>query len=187
MIGKHTASRTSSALVAVVGVVLLGPGQVNGQAPAATERAYYQAVAGYFQVAPEEVAILGEWDLRAEEVPVVLFVAGRAGVPPDIVVSLRRGGSSWSDVAGRYRMDATAFYVPFNNGDGGSLSRAFRAYSQTPERDWGGILLEDGEIVSLVNIRVLSQDLALAPARVLEARDDAGDYLTGYETLTRRR
>jgi hypothetical protein len=151
------------------------------------EHAYYRAVAGYFRVTVEEVTILTEWELQAEEVPVVLFVARRAGVPPDVVVAQRRGGSSWSEVAGRYRMNAGSFYVPFNDGAGGSLSRAYAQFDQRPEGEWGAIRLEDSEIVSLVNLRVLSQELALAPSRILEARDRAGDYLTGYGDLTQGR
>ena len=93
----------------------------------------------------------------------------------------------WSEVAGRYRMNAGSFYVPFNDGAGGSLSRAYAQFDQRPEGEWGSIRLEDSEIVSLVNLRVLSQELALAPSRILEARDRAGDYLTGYGDLTQGR
>ena len=99
MIGKEKSAKTAALFVAVVGVSLCAASRASAQAPA-TERAYYRAVAGYFRVTPEEVAILGEWDLRAEEVPVVLFVAGQAGVPPDFVVSLRPG---WPERANRFR------------------------------------------------------------------------------------
>ena len=158
--------------------------------PAAAQSAedrYFQAVADYFSVTPVEVSILGEWDMGPEEVPVVLFVARRAGVPPDVVVAQRQTGSSWAEVAGRYRMNASAFHVPVRDGSGGSLDRALEAYRTTPERDWFRIQLEDEEIVSLVNLRFMSQNLSLPPERVLEARDRAGGYVMGYQDLGRSR
>lgn len=184
---QHTWMRSTFGGVVLIGTVLCGAPGAAGQVAPDAERAYYEAVASYFSVSEEEVAILSEWDLPPEEVPVVLFVAHRAGVSPDIVVAQRQRGSSWGDVAGRYRMGAGAFYVAFNNGMSGSLARAYGAFQETPRGEWGAIALNDREIVSLVNLRVLSQDLALAPARVLEARDRTGDFLTGYRDLTRKR
>lgn len=152
-----------------------------------TEQRYLEAAADYFSVSPVEVSILGEWDIPTEEVPVVLFLARRAGVPPDVVVSQRQTGASWSEVAARYRLNASAFFVPVEAGARGSLSRALEAYNSMPERDWFRIELDDGEVVSLVNLRFLSQSLALSPAQVLAARDRTGSYVTGYESLRRRR
>ncbi len=172
-----------------VGVALLA-GSWLFAIPAAAqsvEARYFEAVADYFSVAPVEVSILGEWDMAAEEVPVVLFVARRAGVPPDVVVAQRQTGLSWSEVAGRYRMNASAFHVPVGADGGGSLSRALEAYRTTPEPDWFRIELDDPEIVSLVNLRFMSQNLSLPPDEVLRARDQAGSYVVGYRDLQRSR
>ena len=172
-------------------VLLVGAGvgvtAAAGQAPAANEGAYFRAVADYFRVPPEEVAILGEWNVSTEEVPVVLFVAGRAGVPPDVVVAIRQDGSSWSEVARRYRLGAGAFYLLLDGGGKGSLSRAYGMFDRVPEPEWPAIRLQDREIVSLVNLRVISQNLALPPTQVLAARDRAGSYVLGYSELRRGR
>lgn len=148
---------------------------------------YYRAVAGYFRVTPEEVAILGEWELSPDEVPVVLFVAGRAGVPPDVVVAVRQSGVTWGEVARRHGLSARAFYLPFADGARGSLARAYDAFGETPEADWPGIRLEDGDIVGLVNLRVISQDLSVSLPTVIAARDRRGGFVMGYEELNRER
>lgn len=159
----------------------------RAQEPETPRDRYYRAVAGYFRVTPEEVAILGEWELSPDEVPVVLFVARRAGVPPDVVVAVRQNGASWLEVSRRAGLTAGAFHVPFTEGAHGSLARAYGAFDETPRQDWSGIELEDGEIVSLVNLRMISQDLSLSLAAVIAARDRRGDFVTGYDELSRER
>ena len=186
---RHRFSSRTMGLLSLVLVVGAGVGTTAaaGQAPSANEGVYFRAVADYFRVAPEEVAILREWNVSTEEVPVVLFVAGRAGVPPDVVVAIRQDGSSWSEVAQRYRLGAGAFYLQINDDGEGSLSRAYGMFNRTPQPEWPAILLLDREIVSLVNLRVISQNLAMPPSQVLAARDRVGSYVLGYDELRRER
>ncbi len=176
---------TGGAATLVVAAVA-AEGSRAQESGAARDR-YYQAVAGYFRVTPDEVAILGEWDLSPDEVPVVLFVARRAGVPPDVVVAVRQGGVAWGEVARRHGLGAGAFYLPFADRARGSLARAYDAFGETPEADWSGVRLEDDDIVSLVNLRVISQDLSVSLSTVIAARDRRGGFVLGYEELNRER
>ena len=48
-----------------------------------------------------EVSILADWEIEADEVPVVLFVATRSGVSPEAVVALRDSGQSWGALTAR--------------------------------------------------------------------------------------
>ena len=84
-------------------------------------------------------------------------------------------------------MDASSFYVELGAGPGGSLSRAYDQYGGLPQREWPAIELDDREIISLVNVRVLSQNLAVTPGAVLQAGDRAGGYVAGYRDLKRGR
>ena len=90
---------------------LLAPGPGAGQVDTSRD-AYFRAVAEFFSMAAAEVAILSEWSLPSDEVPVVLFVARRAGVSPDALVALRRSGSPWAQLIGRYHLGAGHFHVP---------------------------------------------------------------------------
>jgi len=148
-------------------VALLTPSLVAGQVDAARQ-AYFRAVAEYFSMTPAEVSILSEWSLPADEVPVVLFVARRAGVSPDALVALRRSGSGWARLIDRYHLDAGHFHVPLSaTADRGRLARAYEQFAAVPPERWGGVSLQDQEIVDLVNLRIVAQTLRMRPGDVL--------------------
>lgn len=175
-------ARTLVVLCAVLGAAAPAAAQgADGDGVAA----YYRAVGEHFRVPANEIMILSEWRLPAEEIPVVLFVASRGGISPEAVVAHRRAGRGWGDVARRYRLDATSFHVPLD-GPAGSLAGAYEAYRSRPQPQWSGIELADSDIVALVNLRVLAEVLGTRPEAVLQARDGAGSWVGAYRTLARR-
>jgi hypothetical protein len=142
-------------------------GQVSGSAAA---EAYFGAVSEYFMLPRSEVSILGEWRLPAEEIPVVLFVARRAGVSPEAVVALRGAGRGWAELTARYRLDATQFHVPLpESANAGALEDAYRRFRSLPAGRWKEVVLTDADIVGLVNLRVLSETLRRSPQEILAA------------------
>jgi hypothetical protein len=170
---------------AAIGTLLLAAGfPLAGQEPAALP-SYYRAIGGHFRVPPAEIQILSEWRLPPEEIPVVLWMARRAGISPDAVVALRQAGRDWSDIARRYSVDAAAFHVPLE-GSAGSLTPAYEAYRERPPDQWSAIRLDDGQIVGLVNLRVLAEILRAPSPTLLQARDRSGSWVDAYRSLTRR-
>jgi hypothetical protein len=167
---------------ALLGVA--GPAAAQRADPAALT-SYYRAVGEHFRVPSAEILILSEWRLPPEEIPVVLWLARRAGISPDAVVALRRAGRDWSDVAGRYRVDASAFHVALD-GNAGSLAHAYESYRGRPSGEWPSIQLDDGEIVSLVNLAVLADILRVSPSSLLQTRDRTGSWVDAFRTLSRR-
>ena len=168
-------------LTAVAG----GFGVTSGQemAPGA-KPAYFRAVADHFGVPMDEVEVLGEWGLEPDEVPVVLFVSTRAGVSSDALVGMRKSGRSWSDVARRFGLGGRAFYIVLPaDANLGLLSGAYEKFKSMPAREWDGIELEDLEIVSLVNLKVLSEQVEVTPIRVLQSREEHGSFMAGYMSL----
>jgi hypothetical protein len=149
-------------------VVMVAP--VIAQDSTTARMEYFRAVAGFFSLPPSEIVILGDWDIPADEIPVVLFMARRAGVSPEALVALRDSGQSWADLAGRYRVTAAALHVPVRDDvPAGSLSGVYDQYRSAPVADWGSIVLSDDDIVGLVNVRVISQTLRLPAEHVLGA------------------
>ena len=148
--------------------------------------AYYRAVGQHFGVPPSEVIVLSEWRLPPEEIPVVLYIADRGGISPDAVVALRQGGTGWPVVARRYALDAGSFHVRID-GNAGSLARLYEEYAARPQAQWSSIQLSDGDVIALVNLRVLSEVLRGTPLAVLQARDRAGSWVAAYRALTPRR
>lgn len=168
------------ALAMVVGGAAPAAGQGGGDPGRA---AYFGAVAEFFGLPASEVAILGEARLPAQEIPVVLFVARRAGISPEAVVALRGSGQGWTELARRYGLDAAHFHVPLPDGaSAGRLGAAYGQYRATPTSRWGEVRLTEDDIVSLVNVRVLAQTLRRSPADVLAAAE-SGSWLEVYRRL----
>lgn len=157
------------------------------QADPGVREAYFRAVGKHFQVPLEEVTIIGRWDLAPDEVPVVLFLAHRAGVSPDVLTGLRRGGRPWQDVGRRFGVQAPAFHLPLPEGaEKGQLTRAYEAFQARPAWEWQQIRLEDEEVVALVNLRVLAEQTGLLPLDILEDCQEAGSFMACYSRLLER-
>lgn len=164
----------------VVAQVDEGPGPEDDRAR------YLRAVAQHFLVPVREVEILESWQLEVEEVPVVLHLAARAGVSPDVLVAFRRDGDSWSSVARRFGRGADDLHVRLAEPVPGDLARVYEQFRSRPRGDWEAIELTDAEIVALVNIRVLSQALGVRPLDVLEAAHRTGDFVAAHRLLVGR-
>ena len=146
--------------------------------------AYFRAVAGYFDLPPAEIAILGDWQIPPDDIPVVLFIAARAGVSPEALVALRSSGASWTDLTRRYQINASQLHVPFSRPpSSGTLAAAYEQFVDRPVGQWGQISLTDDEIVALVNVRVLSTVLGTRPESVLERRATAGSFMELYARM----
>lgn len=151
------------------------------------EEAYLRAVGEYFQVPLEEVSILADWDLHADEVPVILYLARQAGVSPDVLVGLRRSGRGWQEVGRRFGVRTLAFHIPLpREADKGPLARAYEEFQARPSREWGEIQLEDADIIALVNLRFLSAQTGVSHIRILQHFQEAGSFVSCYPRLISR-
>ena len=173
--------RTLAALVAVLAV------PVGAGAQAAPHRtAYLGAVAEHFGLPPDEVAILADWDIDTDQIPAVIFVSRRAGVSAEALVALLRSGRSWSELADRYGIGASALHVPVRDQAAtGALGAAYERYRDTPVADWPGIRLSDAEIVGLVNVRMIAQVLGLSAEDVIRQTGSTSTYVELYARLRR--
>jgi len=157
-----------------------------GQDIDAARADYFRAVARFFSLPANEVAILSDWEIQADEIPVVLFVARRGGVSPEALVALRGAGGSWTSLVERYRVGPAALHVPVPDEAGtGRLAAAYAQYRARPVSEWSSIRLSDADIVGLVNVRVISQSLGLSAARVLAGTDSAPTFVELYAQLKR--
>jgi hypothetical protein len=168
-------------------VLVAGTSSAVAQEGAVTAReAYFGAVAEFFQLPRTEVGILGDWRLGGDEIPVVLFMARRAGVSPEALVALRGAGRGWAELAQRYGLDAAQFHVPVpDDASAGVLSGAYQRYRTLPATRWSEVELTDSEIVGLVNLRVMAQTLRLSPEEVLRRMPGDGAWYELYARLIR--
>ena len=159
-----------------------GQPRVDGGAQEGVE-AYLRGVADFFDVEAEEVSILGEWRLPADEIPVLLFFTQRTGVSSDALAALRRNGGSWADLANRFGLSTQSFHTSLPEGRPGPLSRVVSEYGSLPAARWRNLPLTDEEITALVNLRFLAGYLHVSPAAVMEGWERAGSFAGAYRLL----
>ena len=173
-------SRAALALVTVA-----CPATALGAQEVPAERAYFRAVATFFEVPETEVVILAHGDLPSDEIPVVLFMARRGGVSAEAVVALREAGRTWPELAERFSVGANALHVPVRDpASAGALAPVYERFRLTPVDQWGTIRLEGADIVALVNVRVLSQALGVEPDEIAR-RSGTGSFVDLYAQLLR--
>lgn len=172
--------------VILFATMALAAAATEAQQQSSAERAYFRAVARYFDLPEGEVAILGHWDLPADEVPVLLFVARRAGVSPEALVALRESGRSWAELSARYQIGARALHVPVTDTAAtGRLASIYVTFRETPVDRWEDIRLSSEDVVALVNVRVLSQSLGMRPDDVMRRTAEASSFVELYAQLLR--
>ena len=181
-------SRKGKLLRLVLLLFLSVPTALSGQrggGGGGPEADFLRGVAEYYNMPQAEVAVLTQWGMAPAEIPVVLFLAGRAGVSPDVVVAQRQRGRAWIDISQGFGVHAGDFYVRLA-GPTGPLERAYDQFSNTPASRWSELDLEDREIVALVNVRFMSRHLDVPPGDVIRALQGRGGVVAGYRTLRRR-
>lgn len=177
--------------VAVVALLVPtpAPGQGRERPQGAREvvEAYFRGVGEFFDVDPEEVFILGEWRLPAEEIPVVIFLSQRTGASTDALAALRQNGRPWMELANRYGLSSGDFHTTLPRGPAGPLARVVSELGALDPAQWDRLRLTDEEIVSLVNLRFLTGYLRVPPRAVMEAHAEGGNFVAGYRLLRSRR
>ncbi len=180
--GVGTIRRTA---VVWVALALVATG-TEAQEPDIAQEAYFRAVGEFFDVPSSELEILRDWSLPPDEIPVILFVADRAGVVPEALVALRRSGESWARLAERYGVGAPELHVPVpDQAATGPLTSVYQSFRDLPTSRWREIQLAPEDIVALVNLRLLSQTLGVSPAEVLSRAGSTDSFVQLYGELIR--
>jgi len=174
---------TLTALVVPILVAAVSPRSLAGQPSGGDSRdAYFRAVAEHFRTTEREVSVLAQWGLSAGEIPVVLYLADRAQVSPDVVVAQRRRGSEWIDIAHGLSVHAGDFHVHVD-GPAGFLSGAYARFGGAPASAWSGVRLTDPEVTGLVNVRFLSRFLGMPATDVAMGLGAGDDMVAGFARL----
>ena len=168
---------------------LLLPTMASAQrrgAPEGPEADFLRGAAEYYNVAPQEVFVLSRWGMAPAEIPVVLFLAGRAGVSPDVVVAQRQRGRDWLEISRGFGVHSGDFYVRFQ-GSPGFLADAYGRFEETRPAGWSRVQLSDRDVIGLVNVRFMSRFLEVPPRDVVVALGEGMEVVAGYRTLAARR
>jgi hypothetical protein len=142
-------------------------------------RSFYLAVGDYYRVPEKEVIIIKEKHIPDEDIPVVLFIAGRAHVAPATIIDLRLRGKSWMDISLHFGLSPEIFYVPVKEADviGPPYGKAYGYYKKKPRKDWKKIMLTDDDVINLRNLRFISEHYGYAPEKVIELRKGGKNFI----------
>ncbi|HEX2868239.1 MAG TPA: hypothetical protein VHO03_14435 [Ignavibacteriales bacterium] len=122
--------------------ISVGPRGLNG---------FYMRIGSYFRVPQREVIIVRDRKLPDEEIPVVFFVARRAGVSPREVAAVRCQGYSWTDITYRFGLGPEIFF-PGRVFQGPPYGKAWGYYKHR-RRSY----ISDYDIIRAVNSRMNSE------------------------------
>jgi hypothetical protein len=137
---------------------------------------FYLDVSNYYQVPQAQVIMVRDRHIPDEEIPVVLFLATRAHVGPELIVQQRLGGRSWMDIALFYHLDPGIFYVPFQRDPGPPYGHAYGYYRHAKKNHWNKIRLGDADVVNFVNTRFVSEHYGYSPDEVARYRSQGGRF-----------
>ena len=139
-------------------------------------RAFYLSVGEYYRVPENEVIIVRERKIPDEELPVVFFIAGRAGVDPNVIVDLRIGGSSWYSISVQYGIYPDVYYIPLAVDPEPPYGKAYGYYKKRPKSEWKKIQLADADIINLVNLRFISEHYNYVPENIIKMRSEGKHF-----------
>ena len=146
-------------------------------------KSFYFSISDYYHVPEKEVVVVRERKIPDEELPVVFFIAARAGVEPKVIVDLRLGGSSWYNISIKYGIYADVYYVPLVVDPGPPYGKAYGYYKKKPKKEWKKIKLADADIINLVNLRYISEYYDYKPENIVKMRSDGKNYVVISENV----
>lgn len=148
-------------------------------------RSFSLSVGDYYRVPQREVVIIRERGIPYEEMPVVLFLAGRAHIAPGIIVDLRLGGMSWMDITLRYGLSPEIYYVPVRVSPGPPYGKTYGYYKNKPRKEWKKVRLGDDDVVNLVNLKFASEHYGRPPEEVIKMRSGGRSFVEINEEIKR--
>ena len=140
-------------------------------------KSFYLAVSNHYNVPEKEIVVVRERHIPDEEVPVVFFLARKAGVAPKVIIDLRLSGKSWMDITLRYGLNAQAYYVPVDGDPGPPYGHAYGHFKKRAKDKWGEIRLSDDDIINFVNLRFVRDHHGWAAADIIKMRQGGKDFV----------
>ena len=147
-------------------------------------RSFYLAIGEYYRVPERQIAIIRDRRIPDYDVPVVLFIADRARVAPEIVMDYRMRGMSWMDISLHFGLPADIYYVPVTRSYGPPYGHAYGHYKNKHNRN---IRLDDDDVVNMVNLRFMSERYGYAPDEVIRMRSSGKNFVRINEEFRARK
>jgi len=140
---------------------------------------FFLAVGDYYRIPQTEVVIMRERGIPACEIPVVLFIAKKAHVAPEIIMDLRLRDNTWLYTTLRFGLGPEIFYVPVGVVVKDSLyGKVCGYYKHKPKKEWKTIVLSDDDIINLVNLKLMSEHYGCPPEKIIKMRSGGKEFVS---------
>jgi hypothetical protein len=148
-------------------------------------KGFYLAIGETYRVSEKEVVTIHDRRVPDDELPVVFFIARRAGVPARTVAEFRLEGKPWIEVALHFGLGADAFYVEYNDVPKGPYGHAYGYYRNHPRKEWRTLRLDDAAVIDLVNLRFVVDRYRCTPDDVFRMRADRKSFVAIHDEAGR--
>jgi len=113
------------------------------------------------------------------EIPVVLFIAKRAHIVPEVITDFRLRDNAWLYTTLHFGLGPEIFYVPVGMVVKESLyGKAYGYYKHKPKKEWKTIVLSDDDIINLVNLKLISEYYGYPPEKIMKMRSGGKDFFS---------
>lgn len=149
---------------------------------------FFLAVGDYYRIPQAEVINIRGRGVPPYEIPVVLFIAKRAHVTPEMIMDFRLRDNTWLYTALRFGFGAEIFYVPVRMVPKDSLfAKAYESYKHKPKKEWRAIVLSDDDIVNLVNLKMMSEHYGYPPEKIIKMRSEDRQFVSINDEIRKQK
>ena len=140
-------------------------------------KSFYLAIGEHFKAPEREIVAVRKQRIPDEDLPVVFFLARRAGVKPQAIIDMRLGGKSWMDITVHFGLTAEAYYVEFKKDPGPPYGNAWGHYKHRKRQQWKEIRLTDVEVVNFVNLKFIAAHQGCSAEEVVRLRSSGKGFV----------
>lgn len=149
---------------------------------------FYLAVGDYFGTSESKIIVIRERHIPDDEIPVVLFLASRAQVSPEVIIDMRLNGRSWWGITVHFGLSPEIFYVPVATDiKGPPYGNAYGHFKKKPRQEWDTIVLTDEEVIVLVNLKFFSEHYQYPPEKVIEMKNSGRNFVGINEVIVKEK
>ena len=125
----------------------------------------------------ELVVLHKQHRIPADELPVIYYIARKAGKNPKEVIELRLEGKSYWEIAIRLELKPEHFYVPVKQHvTEPPYGRALGHFKKEKKR-WVRIALTDTDMVNLVNLRLMHDRFDVSYEQIIAWRTEGASFV----------
>ena len=147
-------------------------------------RSFYLAIGEHYRVPERHVLLMRDRHISDYDMPVVLFIANRARVAPEVVMDFRLSGRSWMDITLHFGLSPDIYYVPVHGVYGPPYGHAYGHYKNKNHKY---ARLDDDDVVNMVNLRFISERYGYSPDEVIRMRSGGKNFVVINDEIRQRK